>query len=332
MLSNIEQPSLLFGNRVGVGEASAFAEASACASGRLTPNAEARHQGGRDADLSQLLPRKALFSSQKLDWAGTFLEYHRQSTWETPYFSSPYHSIIVSNSHQIPIGRWSGDRQLHQEFNKGDISILPAHTQNKQSWNREWEFYLLCLDPKVMTQIAYESVGMESIEILPCFAKPDPLIHQFCLMLISELKSGELCCRLYVEHLIAALSIHLIRQYSVKNQSLRERNGLSKSKLQQAIAYINEHLTENLLLKDIANVVGISPFYFTSLFKQSTGMTAYQYVIHHRIERAKQLLRKQGLSIAEISEQVGFKSHSHFANVFRKHTNQTPQMYRINTK
>jgi AraC family transcriptional regulator len=288
--------------------------------------------GDRDSTLSQLLPRKPLFSSQKLDWTGTFLEYHRQSSWETPYFSNTYHSIIVNNSHQIPIGRWSGDRQLYKQFNKGDITIFPANTQNKHSWDREWEFFLLCLDPNFMTQIAYESTGMESIEILPCFATPDPLIYQFCLWLVSELRSGELCCHLYVEHLISALSIHLIRQYSAKNQSLPDPNGLSKSKLQKAISYINEHLTENLSLKDISNVVGMSPFYFTNLFKQSMGMTAYQYVIYHRIERAKQLLRKQELSIAEVSEQVGFRSQSHFSNIFRKHTNKTPKMYQCDTK
>ena len=300
MLSKIEQPSLIFGNR--------------------------------DTNLSQLLPRKPLFSSQKLDWAGTFLEYHRQSTWETPYVSSTYHSIIVNNSDRIQIGHRSGNHKLNEQFNKGDITIFPANTRNKYSWNREWEFFLLCLDPKLMSQIAYESIGVESIEILPCFATPDPLIHQFCIGLISELKSGELCCHLYVEHLLAALSIYLIRKYSAKSQSLRDPNGLSKSKLQQAISYINEHLTENLSLKDIAKVVGMSPFYFTNLFKQSTGMTAYQYVIYHRIERAKKLLRTQELSIAEVSEQVGFMSQSHFSNVFRKHTNKSPKMYRSDTK
>lgn len=300
MLSKIEQPSLIFGSQ--------------------------------DSDLSQLLPRKPLFSSQKLDWVGAFLEYHRQSTCETPYFSSTYHSIIVNSSHQIQIGHWSGNHELDEQFNKGDITIFPANTRNKYSWDREWEFFLLCLDPKLMTQIAYESIGVESIEILPCFATPDPLIYQFCLGLISELKSGELCCHLYIEHLIAALSIHLIRQYSVKNPPLRNPEGLPKSKLQQAIAYINEHLRENLSLKDISNVVGMSPFYFTNLFKQSTGMTAYQYVIYRRIELAKKLLRKQGLSIAEVSEQVGFESQSHFTNVFRKHTSKTPKIYRRDTK
>jgi AraC family transcriptional regulator len=300
MLSKIEQPSLI--------------------------------SGERDSDLSQSLPRKPLLSSQKLNWAGTFLEYHRQSTWETPYFSSTYHSIIVNNSHQIQIGHWSGNHKLNQQFNKGDITIFPANTQNKHSWNREWEFFLLRLDPKLITQIAYESLGVESIEILPRFATPDPLIYQFCLGLLSELRLGESCCCLYVEHLVSALSIHLVRKYSVKNQSLRDSNGLSKSKLQQAISYINEHLTENLSLKDISNVVGMSPFYFTNLFKQSTGMTAYQYVIYHRIERAKKLLRTQELSIAEVSEQVGFMSQSHFTNVFRKHTSKTPKMYQKDSK
>jgi AraC family transcriptional regulator len=288
--------------------------------------------GERDADLSQLLPRKPLFSSQKLNWAETFLEYHSQGTWETPYFSSTYHSIIVNNSPQIQIGHWSGSHKLRKQFNKGDITIFPANTQNKHSWNREWEFFLLCLDPKLITQIAYESIGVESIEILPRFATPDPLIYQFCLGLLSELRLGESCCCLYVEHLLSALSIHLVRKYSVKNQSLRDSNGLSKSKLQQAIAYINEHLTENLSLKDISTVVGMSPFYFTNLFKQSMGMTAYQYVIYRRIELAKQLLRQQELSIGEVSEQVGFTSQSHFTNIFRKHTNRNPTMYQVDTK
>jgi AraC family transcriptional regulator len=299
MMSKFEQPSLIFGNR--------------------------------DSDLSQLLPRKPLFSSQKLDWTGTFLEYHRQGTWETPYFSSTYHSIIVDNSPQIQIGHWSCNHELHKH-NQGDITIFPANTQNKHSWNREWEFFLLCLDPKLITQIAYESLGVESIEILPRFATPDPLIYQFCLGLLSELRLGESWCCLYVEHLVSALSIHLVRQYSVKNQSRRDPHGLPKSKLQQAISYINEHLTENLSLKDISNVVEMSPFYFTNLFKQSMGMTAYQYVIYRRIERAKQLLRKQKLSIGEVSEQVGFESQSHFTNVFRKHTSKTPKMYQKDSK
>ena len=162
--------------------------------------------------------------------------------------------------------------------------------------------------------------------------RSDPLTYQISLWLISELKSGELCCRLYVEHLIAALSIHLIRQYAIKTHPLRDANGLPNRKLQQAISYINEHLTENLSLKDISTEVGMSPFYFTNLFKQSTGMTAYQYVIYRRIERAKQLLRNQELSIAEVSEQAGFESQSHFGNVFRKHTSKTPKMYRHDTK
>jgi AraC family transcriptional regulator len=239
MLSKIEQPSLI--------------------------------SGDRKSALSQLLPRQPLLSSQKLNWAGIVFEYHRQSAWETPYFSGTYHSIIVNHSHQIHMERWSDNYKLYKQFNKGDLTIFPANTQHKHSWNREWEFFLLGLDPNLIAQIAYECMGVESIEILPRFATPDPLIYQFCLGLLSELRLGTSCCCLYVEHLIAALSIHLIRKYSVKNQSLRDASGLPKSKLQQAIAYISEHLTENLSLKDISNVVGMSPFYFTSRLEQKLG-------------------------------------------------------------
>jgi AraC-like DNA-binding protein len=70
MLPNIEQPDPIFGNR--------------------------------DADLSQLLPRKPLFSSQKLDWAGTLLEHHHQYTWEISEqvgFKSQSHFANVFRKH-----------------------------------------------------------------------------------------------------------------------------------------------------------------------------------------------------------------------------------------
>jgi AraC family transcriptional regulator len=46
------------------------------------------------------------------------------------------------------------------------------------------------------------------------------------------------------------------------------------------------------------------------------------------MERAKQLLRRQYLSITEVSLAVGFQSQSHFTNVFRKYTDATPRAYR----
>ena len=288
----------------------------------------------QSADLFKIMPRQPLLSSQDLNWDGVCFQYHRQPTWETPYFCNIHHSIIVHHSQHLRAESWLGSKRQHQQIVKGDIVIAPANTPNYHVWDRDMEFSSLLLEPTHIAQIAYESiVDVERFEILPCFATPDPLIYQFCQALKSELEFGESCSRFYVEHLISALSMHLIRHYSTKVQLIRDyTDGLSKCKLQRAISYINEHLAENLSLKEMSNAIEMSPHYFTRLFKQSTGMNAYQYLIHCRMERAKHLLCKQDLSIAEVAQQIGFQNQGHFTNAFRKNTGTTPKVYRMAKK
>ncbi len=284
--------------------------------------------GTRKSSLLKLLPQPPLVSSQELGWEGICVQYHRQPVWETPHACGPHHSIVVHHS-KFHIERLLDGRRQQERIFKGDIAIIPANTPNYQCWDREGEFSLLFLEPTHIAKIAYESIDVDRVEILPHFATPDPLIYQICLVLTAELVSNGVCSRLYVDSLITTLYIHLLRQYSAREPLIQAySDGLPKCKLQQVIEYIDEHLTENLSLKEIASVVEISPHYFTSLFKQSTGLSAYQFVIHRRMERAKQLLCRQDLSIAEVSLHVGFQSQSQFTNVFRKYTGATPRVYR----
>jgi AraC family transcriptional regulator len=293
--------------------------------------------GTRTLDV-RVFPKRPLLNSQTLDWKGGVLQHHCQPAGETPYTRSipTHHSIIVhhtqaepNETNLIPSEQWLDDGQQVRLRQPGDISIIPANTLTRNVWHREVDFSLLWLDSKHISQIAYEAVDPDRIEIIPRFAAPDPLMYQLILGLRSELELGESCSLLYVDSLITTLSLHLIRKYSVTKPLIQDyTDGLPKRKLQQAISFINENLTENLSLDDISKIVEMSPHYFTSLFKQSTGMSAYQYIIQCRIERAKELLCKQDLSIAEVSKKVGFQNQSHFSNVFHKHTGTTPKRYR----
>jgi AraC family transcriptional regulator len=80
----------------------------------------------------------------------------------------------------------------------------------------------------------------------------------------------------------------------------------------------------------MADVVRMSPYHFGRLFKQSTGLAPHQYHLRLRVVKAKQLLANERLSIAEISQRLGFASHSHFSTVFRKQVGATPTEYRRN--
>jgi AraC family transcriptional regulator len=103
--------------------------------------------------------------------------------------------------------------------------------------------------------------------------------------------------------------------------------GLPRYKLQKVIAYIDEHLSENLSLATIAQQIGISQFYFGHLFKQTMGVSPHQYLLQQRIERAKQLLLQNRPNIADIALAVGFSNQSHFTRRFKQVVGITPKRF-----
>jgi YesN/AraC family two-component response regulator len=133
-------------------------------------------------------------------------------------------------------------------------------------------------------QPAHETLNINQLEIVPQIFGRDPLIYQIGLELKKELEFARDDSHLYAESMATALAVHLMKRYAVQTSAIKTYSGgLSSYKLKTAIAYINEHLHQNLSLAEIAAVVQMSPHYFSSLFKQSTGLAPYQYVTQCRI-------------------------------------------------
>jgi RpiB/LacA/LacB family sugar-phosphate isomerase len=104
--------------------------------------------------------------------------------------------------------------------------------------------------------------------------------------------------------------------------------GLPPRRLQRVFAHIRENVARGLSVNDLAQVVGMSQYYFSKLFKMSTGITPHQYVMRQRVERAQEHLRESRMALAEIATQVGFETQSHFTSVFRRLVGATPKRYR----
>jgi RpiB/LacA/LacB family sugar-phosphate isomerase len=104
--------------------------------------------------------------------------------------------------------------------------------------------------------------------------------------------------------------------------------GLPPRRLQRVLEYVKENIEKDLSVAEMAQVVGMSQYYFSKLFKMSTGTTPHQYVMRQRVERAQELLREGNTALVEIATHVGFETQSHFTSVFRRLVGITPKKFR----
>jgi AraC family transcriptional regulator len=105
-------------------------------------------------------------------------------------------------------------------------------------------------------------------------------------------------------------------------------HALPGCRLRRVAKYIQLNLDKDLTLAELAAVVYMSPYHFARLFKGSTGVPPHRFVVRQRIARARGVLARPELSIAEISRLVGFRTPSHFTTVFRRVVGITPGTYR----
>jgi AraC family transcriptional regulator len=285
----------------------------------------------QEDNVLQILPRPSLRSSENLGWNSIYVQQHQQPAWQTPEYAHTKHMLLVHGTTKIvPTERcFDGRRQQEQLGGSNNIAIVPARVLHQANWNQESPFSLLFLEPEYLIQVAHESIATDRVELIPHHAMHDPFIDRIGRSLTAELASNQLNSSLFVDSLTIALSIHLLRHYSNWQQPLREDiGGLPPRKLKQAIAYINAQLAEDLSIAAIANELEMSQYYFSRLFKQSIGISPYQYVMQQRIERAQSLLQTTSLSVAAIAQRVGFSNQNQLTTQFRKFTGTTPSHYR----
>jgi AraC family transcriptional regulator len=104
---------------------------------------------------------------------------------------------------------------------------------------------------------------------------------------------------------------------------------LAAARVMSVIAFMEERMTEPLVLPDLAAVAHMSQFHFARLFRSAAGRSPHAYLTWLRVERAKKLLARTDMALVDVAASVGYQTQAHFTGVFHKHVGATPRAYRL---
>lgn len=97
--------------------------------------------------------------------------------------------------------------------------------------------------------------------------------------------------------------------------------------IEKARAYIQENIHCNIKLRDVSSHIHLSPNYLGKLFYNETGMYLTNYIMAEKLSVACRLLRESDVSVAEVSQRVGFTDQQYFSKLFKKKMGMAPKEY-----
>lgn len=275
-----------------------------------------------------------ILSSQNQGWENILIEQFQHPSGEGGSSYSDEHTVSLSLAPRpVRLMQIQGGKTYTGLYGKGDISITPAKMPFFARWESDDHYLQIRIASRFIQSVAGETLDLnpDRLELLPEFRTRDRQIEAIGMLLLTELQQENLGSRLYIESLANVLAVHLLRQYAAAKPRLPiYEGGLPQRQLLQILEYINDHLSQDIKLADLAALLGISQFHFSHLFKQSIGMAPHQYLLQQRVERAKQLLKQTDQSIMDVAFSCGFNSHSHLSKQFRQLTGISPKAYRAN--
>lgn len=211
--------------------------------------------------------------------------------------------------------------------------IVPSNHSHSFFGNKENKILLLDITDKLPLLELETSFVMDTLSPLldsPKYFQYDQKMHNLLLALsneLEEMQDDSAAPSIVGQCLLHSLYQRLKCDISVEEVgSVKDRIDLPRIK-----RYIYGNLTSKIQTADLARLCNLSESHFYHKFKESIGMSPYQYVIDERIKAACVMIKDSNKSITEICFTLGFSSQSAFTNSFHKKMGVSPTEYRNTT-
>jgi len=255
-----------------------------------------------------------------------------------PWWHQPHDAYCEPMRHHIIAGVFRGDgttavqiggKRLHAHSEAGTVIINPRGHDGWWNCTGTPLVSNVFLGQERLQDCADEVGGVGTPELAPDLKIHDPRLFKILALIAEESTVSDEISKLYMEQLIDLLCLQLLRSHSTFPVArVGHRGGLSPRQVRSVTDYMRDHLSEDVGLQALADLVRLSRFHFCRAFRHTTGHTPHQYLMRLRIEKARQLLADPRLSVTDVALAVGYQTPSAFTQAFRSVLGVTPTVYR----
>lgn len=232
--------------------------------------------------------------------------------------------LISGNAYQCVEGDiiLIGEEEVHRAWNADDAVFLVLQFKREVLLGEASSGY----DQKVMTP--FWGLGKQFSHVVRSTSRFYTELRELLLAMELEIRERQNSYRLMVKAQIMVFATLLGRALDIQDDSPLLEKGMKIRRFAPVVEFIESHYGDRILVADLADLVNMSPANFTRLFRSAFGQSPIEYLMQQRIRHASILLKKNNWKIIDISTDCGFPSVSHFIDIFRKYTGQTPSDYR----
>jgi AraC family transcriptional regulator of arabinose operon len=231
----------------------------------------------------------------------------------------PYYQAIYCKCGK-GILKFNGNEYTVSE--KMGFIMYPNLVHEYKPLEEPWETHWIAFDGKSLTDLMI-TLGFDHSGII--FITDTYALDQFLEQILIKSKSKDLLKGYEYSALLYSFLIEL------KNSASYEQQIQKKFKINQiqiVISYIEKNYNKVLSLKDLSDIINVSPQYLCKLFKACLDIRPFQYLIQQRIRKSKILLLKTKWPIQDIGIKCGFNNVSYFCASFKQLEKITPNDFR----
>lgn len=276
-------------------------------------------------------------NSDGRDWTSLFTSVQRETPFQGIFQSSRDHLLVLHRDGPVQVESLCDRRVGKRLVPAGGIHIISPGVDFGINLTGPIETVHVYVRRAIIEEVALEMVDGDParIEIPSTIAESDKALQALIDASAYAVEDESVGSSMFADYLSRAIAAQLIRSYSkarLRGGGRVTSAGALSPTLSDAIDYMTAHIDRAINLADIAQATHRSPSHIARIFRTELGMPPHRYLINLRVEKARRLLEKTSMSIAEIAYECGFAHQEHLTRLFRRHCATTPAAYRRSTR